>query len=75
MVHVASKCIEQQLIGFNDLIGYSRTERRELGYRFELSSLLMGGFTADAVEQQASRLLRGLVASRVDDGAVSHGHF
>ncbi len=74
VVHVASKCTEQQPLAFDDLIGYVRTEQREIEYRFELSSLLMGGFTPDAVEQHASRLLRGLVASRTDDAAVSRGH-
>ena len=71
MIHVAAVCPEEDMHDLGTFVASMRTERRELVFRFEVASLLVGDLTQESIEQQAIRLLRGLTVLREQDAPVS----
>lgn len=71
MVHVTAICPEDDLHDLGTFLSDDiRTERREIVFRFEMASLLVGDLTPESTEQQAMRLLDGLAAVREQDTPV-----
>ncbi len=73
VVHVASRCTEQELLEIGDAPRLPRPyqREREFEFRFELSSVLLGDFTENALEREARRLLRAVSAVRGENNPVS----
>lgn len=72
VVHVTALRPNKDLHGMSELLPEKlETERTELVFRFDMAGILGGDLAMEAVEEEATRLLHGLMIARRRDSPVS----